>query len=645
MMPAHVWWTLAALAAVGGWGLWRAARTGSRTRALGRLLVAAFAVRLAIGVALYLISANGWPVLPELHYHQGFWLFGPDAYGYHHYAQAVIRSLTYGIEWPQPGMPIDYYLVVAGVYTLFGAHPLYGIGFNGWLGAAAGLVAYSIGRRLYGPRAALTAAALVALWPSSLLWSGQLLKDSLGCVLILGTVAAVVALVSGAPRGARRVVYWTTLILCLTGLTRLRPYAGVLMAVAAGTTFGGFAMRSCVQRRWRRGAGDAALAGAVVLVMLWARGLDLSALLAPRDPEAGRVRLARLEQDRGNAPAAIQSYQIAMELNRRYAPAYWGLAELMVRRLELDVAFTVLGRCVEGVEPSNERDLAISLLVDAARLWPAVVRMWEVEDRWVAVEPTVTSPEVYAAMHRELREKQAAALALQQALLERLAPLTGGQVAVAQRSVGLLSEQPEGTPSEALRFLAHSVGSMDEQAVLTAQAMRPESLGNLRQGFITTGGYSLMDPWAMFANPRELLAYLPRALAIGLLAPFPWQWFDTKGSTGVVRGFASVEMLLLYLLLPGLGAGAAQLLRRRDRGGLFVLALVVCSAAALSLVVANLGTLFRLRLQFVFPMLVLAAGGDPVGWWRRRLGARARRGPAEALRHELDVAAPSEVSV
>ena len=126
-----------------------------------------------------------------------------------------------------------------------------------------------------------------------------------------------------------------------------------------------------------------------------------------------------------------------------------------------------------------------------------------------------------------------------------------------------------------------------------------------------------MDPWARLATPQQVMRYLPRALAVGFFAPFPWQWFETTGSTGALRAFASFEMALWYLLVPGLLGGVVGLLKQRRPEGFFVLTFILLTAIPISIVVANLGTLFRLRLLFLLPLLLVAAGGDPIGVYRR----------------------------
>ena len=164
---------------------------------------------------------------------------------------------------------------------------------------------------------------------------------------------------------------------------------------------------------------------------------------------------------------------------------------------------------------------------------------------------------------------------------------------------------------------------MRDQAVFSAYETTPEALASQRKGFVSTGGHSLMDAWAKISTPRKLITYLPRAMAIGFLAPFPWQWFDVRGSTGVMRMFAGLEMLLIYLLLPGLCVGIWRTVAARRADGFFLVAFVFATAIPISLVVANLGTLFRLRLMYLLPLLIVAASGKPLAVYRMGL-ARLR---------------------
>jgi hypothetical protein len=120
----------------------------------------------------------------------------------------------------------------------------------------------------------------------------------------------------------------------------------------------------------------------------------------------------------------------------------------------------------------------------------------------------------------------------------------------------------------------------------------------------------------------DFIRYLPRAVAIGFLAPLPPMWLASGAQVGAAgRMLGGVEMLLTYLIEL---AALAGLWARRGQMSAWLLALS-CAAGttALGLVMPNVGTLYRLRYAFWMLLVILAAGG----------AARfisARRGMSEA---------------
>ena len=169
-------------------------------------------------------------------------------------------------------------------------------------------------------------------------------------------------------------------------------------------------------------------------------------------------------------------------------------------------------------------------------------------------------------------------------------------------------DQPSEPPSEPPHASSLLSAIMERDGGMAQQV--PDKMNDLRQGFINTGGKSIIDPKVEVGTPLSAVRYLPRSLVLVFLAPFPRQWFEIGGDTAVFRRLASIEMILIYLLLVGclcrwrelrpyLGAQTAVL-------GCFILLVAV----PMALTVANLGTLFRLRLQFLMPLLVLISVVD-----------------------------------
>ncbi len=123
---------------------------------------------------------------------------------------------------------------------------------------------------------------------------------------------------------------------------------------------------------------------------------------------------------------------------------------------------------------------------------------------------------------------------------------------------------------------------------------------------------SMIDREVNFWNSLDLIAYFPRALQIGLLAPFPEHWLMNGVSPGgtAMRRVTGVEMLLLYpILLIGLPVAAWKWGRKLE----FWMVLVFCLPLIVlyAYTVPNLGSLYRLRYGF---LMTLAAVGFSALW-------------------------------
>jgi NADH:ubiquinone oxidoreductase subunit K len=119
---------------------------------------------------------------------------------------------------------------------------------------------------------------------------------------------------------------------------------------------------------------------------------------------------------------------------------------------------------------------------------------------------------------------------------------------------------------------------------------------------------SNIDSGVRLSGAGDLISYLPRATAIGLFAPFPDMWFARGSQVGLSgRLLVGLESLLMYafecLAMYGLWLGR----RRLSVWMLFSIALM--GTIALGLVVANVGTLYRMRYVFLMLVVVIAAGG------------------------------------
>lgn len=127
---------------------------------------------------------------------------------------------------------------------------------------------------------------------------------------------------------------------------------------------------------------------------------------------------------------------------------------------------------------------------------------------------------------------------------------------------------------------------------------------------------SLIDSDIQVRTLGDVIRLVPRAIEVGLFAPFPNMWFQTGrqvGSSG--RLLAGIETFLIYVIecLALFGLWRA----RRHLSVWFLTVFVVVGLVALGLAVNNIGALYRLRYPFWIIMVILGAGG--IDWFRRTI--------------------------
>jgi hypothetical protein len=137
------------------------------------------------------------------------------------------------------------------------------------------------------------------------------------------------------------------------------------------------------------------------------------------------------------------------------------------------------------------------------------------------------------------------------------------------------------------------------------------SLALVREGF--TKGFpharSNIDVNVSFHNARDVLAYVPRAVEIGLLAPFPNQWLG-KGyveATTAMRRVSAGEMIGIYIALLFLPYAIWSWRRQIETWivAIFCFGMMIIYA----LVTANIGTLYRTRYGFLMLLVALGVAG------------------------------------
>jgi len=147
-------------------------------------------------------------------------------------------------------------------------------------------------------------------------------------------------------------------------------------------------------------------------------------------------------------------------------------------------------------------------------------------------------------------------------------------------------------------------GNMDPFTRLLKQ------IGQRRAGF--QSGYaanrSTIDGEVRLLNVTDILRYLPRATAIGFLAPFPNMWLQVGGQAGRSgRLMSGLEMLLMYVMY--LSALVALWFERKRIPMWLIFTVASAGIVGLGLIVANVGALYRLRYAFWILLIVIGAQG------------------------------------
>jgi hypothetical protein len=127
-----------------------------------------------------------------------------------------------------------------------------------------------------------------------------------------------------------------------------------------------------------------------------------------------------------------------------------------------------------------------------------------------------------------------------------------------------------------------------------------------------------MDTEVQFDSAGDVVRFLPRATAIGFLAPFPNMWFEAGSNGRVARLVTGAETLAMYALyLPAL---FCVWRRRRNLSMWLVFFVAALGMIALGVVVVNAGALYRIRYVCWILIVVLAAEG--IVMWKRKNGPR-----------------------
>lgn len=240
-----------------------------KSRAFVWLVFFAYAVLIAIAVQTIILPR----VLPSLHAGSGL-MIGGDWLDYHTEASELARRVA-AEGWSSWTLrPSKHAIsgILGALYVIAVPEPWVFIPVAAALHATAGLaLALVLLRFVRRFRLAVIGALPFVLFPTSLLWVTQPLKDGLSvCGFALFLLAWFVAL--DLARTKRR--YWTRAVLCISLLVSglflvwlARPYAMVLLWVLGAIAAAGISLVLAF-RVWRRKTGGAAASRIVVVLLI-----------------------------------------------------------------------------------------------------------------------------------------------------------------------------------------------------------------------------------------------------------------------------------------------------------------------------------------------------------------------------------------
>ena len=135
------------------------------------------------------------------------------------------------------------------------------------------------------------------------------------------------------------------------------------------------------------------------------------------------------------------------------------------------------------------------------------------------------------------------------------------------------------------------------------------TLSVVRSGYAGSVGGSNIDTDVRFHSAPEFLPYLPRALQIGLAAPFPASWFGqgTLRAATAMRAISAVEMVFVYAALLFLPYALWRWRKRIEVWMMFGFCIILL--LIYTYITPNIGSLYRSRYGFLTLLLALGIAG------------------------------------
>lgn len=179
-------------------------------------------------------------------------------------------------------------------------------------------------------------------------------------------------------------------------------------------------------------------------------------------------------------------------------------------------------------------------------------------------------------------------------------------------------KMPEWVPSGA----AHGKAFVSRQRALDVPFRRMATMRHVYLAAYPGAGSKLDEDVALDSSWR-VVAYIPRALQLLLLAPFPATW-SKHVSANPLYALVYAETAVCYLLYPGFVWFCW--VQRRSLSCWIPLLFFLPWGVVYTIVTPNLGTLVRVRFSLVMTMASLGVAGSLMLWegWRKRKQSACR---------------------
>jgi hypothetical protein len=335
-------------------------------------------------------------------------------------------------------------------------------------------------------------------------------------------------------------------------------------------------------------------------------------------------------------PAPLHVPLVNASLGVGTAALAYALARRQSGRSAGEVAAVAVGLWPSAVLWSSQvlKDALVTLLALASlalvvRLWEAraaalpplagglagtVAVLADVRPHAAAVLPGALALALVGSSRAWMRSTGVAGAARAAALFLFVGTLAAGTLLLVEgpgSQIVRTSERPaaaDPAPGSATGAAGAARGLAGRAAEILRPALAPvAALDRVRQALLLWSGSSDFATDVRFRGPWDVLVFLPRGLAHALYAPFPWQW-ARRGPTGGFKVLAGLEALAILALTPLLALALGDVVRGARLDGWLLFAYGALLLIGLALVVPNAGTLVRLRLQALAPLLVLVAG-------------------------------------